>query len=735
MHPQLTFVLVVGWLTLPCLTALELVSYYQFENSPKDEKGVNNLRGNVGYSKDCKCGTCAELGRSTISNTAPYNVPQGGDSWSLSIWVYPVDVGNRGYIHIGSDERASGKGLAIGNNGNGRFEAYLYNYGNRVTTITVPRQKWFHAAATYDSGELKLHFDGVLVGTYRVTFNLETTSRYGGIVVGGRHAGGSAFYRDGKYRFDEAKVVKGVATVASMAKCSTVLKMFTDTPTLTMTHSSTESRSLSPTASISPTASLTSTSTATRTHTSSLSGSVTKTATESTTPSRTITSSRTSTLTLPPTPTLTEVVRIRIAAPIPPPVIHLVTVVAASALPLAAASGPAAARLILINSKCNHANAHEDDIPLLLAPLRFNVASSSAIGALLGNLSLIAAVGVMYFIGLQSAGRIDRLSRAVGATNPLDVQAKFRFPSMFLVLLLFLYQGTIFVALRTALYPRGIFGAIGTGVVVLGVIGPCAICRKIMRNVPLKARYLEDTKTSPLTSFLAGPGEWVSRCRRNLFVARYGGVLNAFREPMSGMASLEFGFMFLLACCNVGETETAWDCGQQRAFSALVYCIYIGTVLYTRPFCRPRDNFLVIFQCLLQTVALVLMCIAFFYDRPQHDGLFKVSSNLLLCAVVVILAKVLLDVVTEIYLFRTKRRDRLQQEEYEKSIEWALDADQDCATLWDRPEESQDCSLYKQPQTPYSSLGTAHFLHQHPSAGSLSTPTTVRTPVVLGIPQ
>jgi len=201
---------------------------------------------------------------------------------------------------------------------------------------------------------------------------------------------------------------------------------------------------------------------------------------------------------------------------------------------------------------------------------------------------------------------------------------------------------------------------------------PVWLLWRMRRDVPRRARYLKDTVPQPRwLVFFIGPGEWVDVSEKHRWYNRYQSMVKPHREERYNFIGLNFAIMFVIAWICVLEPQSNQGCGNQRLAWGLVYLLQSGVEALLCPHARPRDNWTDVLVGTLNSVALFIMAAAFYNNKPEDDELFKTADTLMATTLFLLVPKLLLDGLTEAWIFYKKRRHRIQQKL------WGLDSAED----------------------------------------------------------
>ena len=335
-------------------------------------------------------------------------------------------------------------------------------------------------------------------------------------------------------------------------------------------------------------------------------------------------------------------------------------------------SGPAAASsamlVILADSECS---ARERDLPFPLHPTRMVLRGSQALGAVVGNLAIMVGflsimMGVVWLVTKTSCSQISLLGR--------DPRGLVRFPSCALFVILFLYQGTVVAAFRITFYPpqgqsvekMGIV-ALGASTVFLLLATPFWLMRHVKQSVHPessqgKGYYRTDSITrGPVITFIIGPGEWVSSTRDCLWVLRYQTMIRSFRQQYAHFIFWDFMLLTVIGGLTTLNTNSWVRCGIVRSLCSAANLLTMAFEFYLLPHARMRDNGTDVVMRGLISIALGLLAVGFFSEDQKHV-VFEIAPVFFLASLVVLMVKLVLDVITEVWVLFGGRRDRVQEE-------------------------------------------------------------------------
>eukprot|EP01060_Flectonema_neradi_P020959 TRINITY_DN2845_c6_g1_i1.p1 TRINITY_DN2845_c6_g1~~TRINITY_DN2845_c6_g1_i1.p1 ORF type:complete len:1759 (+),score=255.37 TRINITY_DN2845_c6_g1_i1:51-5327(+) len=335
------------------------------------------------------------------------------------------------------------------------------------------------------------------------------------------------------------------------------------------------------------------------------------------------------------------------------------TAVAAGAVFTGAAAGQASQLAFVADINCLTREEWENEtLPFLLHPTQLTIAGSSFTGVIVGNLLIVTAFIIACFV-------LMRLLNYAPSIRTLDTSGLIRFPSLPLFVFLFLYQGTTYAALRLMAYPTiKRIDILGACVLLLCLAVPAKLCDAIRRDVPKTARYrLDESNKHSVFVFFLGPGEWVSASPALNWVKRYKTVISSYRESTAAFVCAQFAVALLLSIAKVRFAESMIECGHVRMACAVIFLMAFLLDLWRRPYCKPSHIYLASGINLCQVAGLAAIAKGF-YSEDLTDPAFDVGGVFVMIALILLVIKAILDLLTFVYVVATGRRDRLQELEW-----------------------------------------------------------------------
>ncbi|KAJ9463261.1 hypothetical protein DIPPA_23904 [Diplonema papillatum] len=330
-------------------------------------------------------------------------------------------------------------------------------------------------------------------------------------------------------------------------------------------------------------------------------------------------------------------------------------------------AGSSGTRLALLAENC-HSTGNQN-LPVALHPLQFEIQGSQAFGAVAGNLGVTVVVSLVYFTVVRAAAVL--IKKVAPTAIPEDVSGFFRFPSAPLFVMTVLYQGTSLACFLLLFFPPNEGArALGVCVGLLCFALPCWGFQHVVAGVrgtkdrgPKGVYRLETKPRGRLYKFMMGPGEWVCTHPGNYWTYRYAALMFSFRPAVAWWFVIDLLSCLALSGIATLPTHSFTQCAHSKLASAFVMGVVFAATLGVRPFVRSRDNYLTCCHLLMQVLALIFLSISLYSDDIT-DWAAVLSDKLILGATGVIIFKAICDVVSAVIVLVTGRRDKLQCEEW-----------------------------------------------------------------------
>ena len=323
-------------------------------------------------------------------------------------------------------------------------------------------------------------------------------------------------------------------------------------------------------------------------------------------------------------------------------------------------SSGAALRLALVSKGCSR------DLSTALHPTGFSLDNSKPVGAVAANIAMLATFIAACFVAVP-------VVRVVGTClfptffKDRDVVGLLRLPSAPVLVFQYFYQGLTLAGMSLVFHPeKGWHAAVGAAILLVCAVVPVVLHLTITQGVPAYGVYAraEGRQNRALISLL-GEGEWVSMQRNPMWVQRYT-VIRPYKQGATWFLLIEFVSSFALSAIQSTAPETSEGCGHVKMASGLVFLVLLMLEGLFWPHARSRDAALDILLLGTQLAAMVVMA-AGYYTATLDSWLFDVSSKLLTVAFMLLVVKIALDILTEVYVITSGRRGNLQEDVLNKS--------------------------------------------------------------------
>ena len=404
--------------------------------------------------------------------------------------------------------------------------------------------------------------------------------------------------------------------------------------------------------------------------------------------------------------------------------------VAVAGITAAVASGPAAigAARLLVSSEACVVEGADTTTSWLLHPTGWEPDHNQAAGIVLANLSIFAGALLLAFLVHYPISWVAPSIFPVFFYPGFDYIGFTRFPSVPLFVFFFLYQGTALGAMTLVLHAYAwAWRLMGFAASAVCICIPLVLYRELKRSVPRKGVFVRDKVCkNKVLRWLTGPGEWCSTRRNPDWVNRYTFLVRYYRERYSWFCTVDFGTAFLVAAAQSIRTNTMEGCGHVKAFTAIVFGVQLMVEACYWPHCRYRDSAMDFILLALQFCAMFLMATGYYAGDRNHWA-FATASSLLLVAALGYVLKFVADLLSEIYVLLSGRRDRLQDayfaaQESDQATEELDDknaivmcaADPSEMDESDHIHHSASHHLHRQ-QPPGAAAGSHHHLPTHPN--------------------
>eukprot|EP01061_Rhynchopus_euleeides_P039981 TRINITY_DN6865_c0_g3_i1.p1 TRINITY_DN6865_c0_g3~~TRINITY_DN6865_c0_g3_i1.p1 ORF type:complete len:733 (+),score=195.73 TRINITY_DN6865_c0_g3_i1:1-2199(+) len=340
----------------------------------------------------------------------------------------------------------------------------------------------------------------------------------------------------------------------------------------------------------------------------------------------------------------------------------------ASSVTLGSGTGPAIR--LMATSKACELDGEEQRVGRFLHPTQWYPADNEAAGMVLGNLALCAVATMLCFCATLVVRPIAPRVFPSFFTSGFDYIGFLRFPSAPLFVFLLLYQGASLGGMLLLLHGKS-WGLmlLGVGGSLVCVLVPAVLAHTLRSGVPSKGVYvMDDEHLGFVRKFIIGPGEWCSTDMSCDWVNRYTGQLRFFKQELSWYILFDFAAAFAISCCLSVKPTTMTGCGHVKLAMGCVFCVEMLLEARFWPHARGRDSAADFTIRSLQAVGMVLFAVGYYTNERSHWA-FDISASLLFISGVLLFAKMVLDLLTEVYVLLIGRRNRLQRLVFQRNTE------------------------------------------------------------------
>ena len=253
----------------------------------------------------------------------------------------------------------------------------------------------------------------------------------------------------------------------------------------------------------------------------------------------------------------------------------------------------------------------------------------------------------------------------------LVAQAVIFCPSLTIVVLMGVYQGTSACAAALIFRPDDNIANMILGLITLfAQIAIIILLQIVLSDSKKLCRYrMEMDATGKIVGgkirhFIMGKGEWVSTCRKTLFVKRYSIILRSWAASYTFFCTTDFSASIIFSLLGTIRPETYPGCGTLRLIIGLVSLVMGGLLWFFWPFVKERDNYTQVGRFLAQGIGFIFLGVAYYLRAPKTHATSYIGSIFVLISIILLCVKSLLDMLMFAYLHWTGRRTKLQMEEW-----------------------------------------------------------------------
>ena len=297
--------------------------------------------------------------------------------------------------------------------------------------------------------------------------------------------------------------------------------------------------------------------------------------------------------------------------------------------------------------------------------------------ALIMNPVILIGLGIVQVVVVCFLYRINgNIEKSKGDT---------KMPGLLLLPYLYLLQGTTLIACRVVFQPSESNTAtliIGWTVLVLCVVSPFMIWRKVLRRISKEAIQIPDPRIHPgdplihqlieksnkefkvyvgmkakVYAFVFGKHIWVSVTPNNYFVEQFGVVFESFKSDRVYFVVVEISVLLCLSFFSAwqpGSNEVL--CNTRNVFICLLFGSFALSIIILRPFTAVFDNLLAALLAVIMFSAVLLMTVALWANKTTDGIMYTFATWLLLVSAVIVALKMIWDFVTNVIDMKIKRR-------------------------------------------------------------------------------
>ena len=360
-------------------------------------------------------------------------------------------------------------------------------------------------------------------------------------------------------------------------------------------------------------------------------------------------------------------------APTPVPTVYEHPTVSAPVGNAAAAgavlsSGGAAAgsamRLVLISGGCQLGGGQHRDLVKDFHFSGIEINNSMALGSIVVHFVALAAITLLFKIASFFLSKC--FPRSKGTYNANDPDGFLRFPSAPLLVFQWMYQGTTLCGFLLLLYSGSLIGVSVGCLCILGCAAlPIVLAVILKRSIPPQGMYVKDPKQrNPIYLTMLGPGEWVSKYRDNHWVQKYASVVRSLKQECIWFPIVEFLSSFVLSLMSSLELSSKVQCGHVRVAQGVIFVMMMIIEGVMLPHCKPRDCIMSFVMSGGQATALFLLASSF-YNDTEESAARTIAEKILDGVSFMLFGQIALDVLSEMYVFFSKRREHMQHQLWE----------------------------------------------------------------------
>eukprot|EP01060_Flectonema_neradi_P033442 TRINITY_DN561_c0_g1_i4.p1 TRINITY_DN561_c0_g1~~TRINITY_DN561_c0_g1_i4.p1 ORF type:complete len:712 (+),score=148.81 TRINITY_DN561_c0_g1_i4:53-2188(+) len=362
--------------------------------------------------------------------------------------------------------------------------------------------------------------------------------------------------------------------------------------------------------------------------------------------------------------------------------------VAAGAVVASGAVAGQAMRLALIGSECQIGGGQDRDVINQLQPFTITIGNSKAQGTIIMN--VLALITITLLLKVLSVSLATCFPKSKGMYNANDPDGFLRFPSAPLVVFMWLYQSSSLCSFLLLFYGSNFIEVVVGIVSVAGcAIIPSVLAVVLKTSVPSEAVYITaETPRHPLAKYFLGPGEWLSCYRDNHWVQKYASAIRSQRQETVWYFVVEMYSSMFLSLIASFESQDRMQCGHIRISQSLILFSMALIVAAYWPHCKPRDCVMSFVVWSGQGTALFSTGLSYYTGDVTSSRFDSVGTNLLKIIPFLLFIQIGLDVACEVFVFFSRRREKMQNELWNTDPEMNTESDLEQPLILNTPTAS-----------------------------------------------
>ena len=330
-------------------------------------------------------------------------------------------------------------------------------------------------------------------------------------------------------------------------------------------------------------------------------------------------------------------------------------------------------RLIVVSGGCQLTGVRR--LPSIFNPTQLIIDQSEPLGALIANISIIFGI-IIILVTLSKLLTIIS-PKSTSFFNANDPNGFLRFPSGPLFIAQWFYQGLVFSTFLV------IYHAQSVGIAVVGGVGgvfclvlPIGAVNLSSGGIPTRGYYKpvggnesSSSLSRNIKNAMLGRGEWISRTRNDDWVQKHASIVRKFEPGYTWFLLLDAAVQFCIAVVAALPTPNHTACAHTRIAQCIVLMTYMLAICFSRPFARVRDTCFELASTGGQSAGLLLSAMSFYKVKNDNFRESSLSSSSDICytlTTAIVILGILLELLSEGFVFFTSRRSRLQEDVWKR---------------------------------------------------------------------